>query len=216
MKKYKKGSIFNEVLLILFYQFQIGIDALILYNSNPHPDRPIAQPRRRLNRTTSTNSVGSVGSATGSTSPLANFSFGSPSSVTAAKPPVQPALGSFGASNPPGFNTQPNNNIGFQSGFGSPMANPPVTSTNTPTIGFGAFGSPSVPSTATNQPFGGLGSQNNTSTSSSSSSIGAFGSIPTSNAGGFQSGFGNTSGSLFSGFGKYICRSTWNYILLTF
>jgi hypothetical protein len=140
---------------------------------------------------------------------LANFSFGSPSSsVTAAKPPVQPSLGSFGASNPPVFNTQPNNNIGFQSGFGSPMTNPPVTSTNTPTIGFGTFGSPSVPSTVTNQPFGGLGGQNNTSTSSPSSSIGAFGSTSTSNAGGFQSGFGNASGSLFNSFGKCIYRPT--------
>ncbi|KAI8640343.1 hypothetical protein BD408DRAFT_419919 [Parasitella parasitica] len=134
---------------------------------------------------------------------MTHFGLGSPSSTgTAAKPPVQPAFGGFGtaATSTVGFNTQPSHGTGFQSGFGSPMTNPPATSATTSSIGFGGFGgfgSPSAPTPAGNQPFGGFATQSNMS---------AFGSAdkpPTSSstAGGFQSGFGNTSGNLFGGFG---------------
>ncbi|KAL7320780.1 hypothetical protein PS15m_000637 [Mucor circinelloides] len=181
-----------------------------------NPDRPIAQPRRRLNRTASTNSVGSVGSAPGSTSPMAPFGFGSPSSatVTGAKPPVQPSFGSpFGAPAAPAATSNLGFNSGFQQppstslGFGSSM-NPSTTSGPGSSMGFGGFGSPAVPSTTpaststtTTAPTFGGGFGMNTN----SSPFGGASNIPTSTSGGtggFQSGFGNTSGSLFGGFGK--------------
>ncbi|KAK4513172.1 alanine transaminase [Mucor velutinosus] len=190
-----------------------------------NPDRPIAQPRRRLNRTTSTNSVGSVGSAPGSTSPMGPFGFNSPSSaasLTGAKPPVQPSFGSpFGA--PAAASTTPT--LGFNSGFPQQQQQqqqqPSTTlgfggstnlssATNAPTssMGFGGFGSPVVPSstpastsTTTTAPTFGGGFGMNTN----SSPFGGASNIPTSasgGTGGFQSGFGSSSGGMFGGFGK--------------
>ncbi|GAN01451.1 hypothetical protein MAM1_0007c00884 [Mucor ambiguus] len=182
-----------------------------------NPDRPIAQPRRRLNRTTSTNSVGSVGSAPGSTSPMGQFGFNSPSSaasLTGAKPPVQPPFGSpFGApattTTAPAFGFQQQQPASTSLGFGSSINPPPATNAPTSSLGFGGFGSPAVPSTTSVSSSttaiaptfgGGFGMNTNTSPFGSASNI------PTStgggNTGGFQSGFGSSSGSLFGGFGK--------------
>ncbi|CEP15961.1 hypothetical protein [Parasitella parasitica] len=167
--------------------------------SNPHPERKIAQPRRRLNRTASTNSVGSVGSASGNTSPMPQFGLGgSPSTFgTAAKPPVQPSFGGFGtaaSTTSNTFNTQPSHTTaGFQTGFGSPATNPPATTV------FGGFGSPSVTASTGSQTFGGFGANTG---ASPFASFGSANKSTSSNTGGFQPGFGGTSGNVFSGFGK--------------
>ena len=180
-----------------------------------NPDRPIAQPRRRLNRTTSTSSIGSVGSAPGNTSPMGQFGYNSPSNAAAGKPPGQPAFGSpFGT---PASTTSP---FGMQQqqqqqqpstllGFGSILSSPPATAVgNAPpsSMGFGGFVSPAVPSStpvststteATAPTFGGGFGMN-----TSASPFG--GASNTSTTTGFQSGFGSnsSSGNAFGGFGK--------------
>lgn len=104
-------------------------------SSSPHPDRPIAQPKRRLVRSLSNNSVGSTGSqgAPTTSSPLAGFSFGQASGpVSAAKPPVQPNNFSagFGNQSTPSFGSA-NTSTGFGTSLNTPPSNP------TPTFGFG-------------------------------------------------------------------------------
>ncbi|KAG1379608.1 hypothetical protein G6F61_004793 [Rhizopus arrhizus] len=88
--------------------------------NNPHPERKIAVPRRRLNRTASTTSLSSVGS----TNSIGNASAGGfvfPSAV-----PQQPTFGSGFGSNLPNNNPTQNTGAfgtvseGFSGGFNTP------------------------------------------------------------------------------------------------
>lgn len=121
--------------------------------SNSHPERPIAVPKRRLNRTLSNNSVGSTGSQGAPTvsSPLAGFSFGQASGpVPTGKPPLQPDSfnSGFGSQNTSGFGSV---NTTAPTGFGTSLNTPP----SNPTPAFG-FGNANVSSTSS--PFGNISS----------------------------------------------------------